>query len=84
MHDDFFSHGGDSLMVMRVIAAAHDTWGVDITVRAFFRAPTVARLAPLVEQLLAESAARGGTVERTGAPDRIVPVARQRIAYEEG
>ncbi|MGW7256490.1 non-ribosomal peptide synthetase [Streptomyces sp. NPDC054834] len=84
VHDDFFSHGGDSLMVMRVIAAAHDTWGVDITVRAFFRAPTVARLAPLVEQLLAESGACGGTDDGPGAFDRIVPVARQRIAYEEG
>ena len=84
VHDDFFSHGGDSLLVMRVIAAAHDTWGVDITVRAFFRAPTVARLAPLVERLLAEAAVRGGSRAGPGAPDRIVPVARERIAYEEG
>ncbi|MEV8019189.1 amino acid adenylation domain-containing protein [Streptomyces sp. NPDC086554] len=84
VNDDFFSHGGDSLMVMRVIAAAHDTWGVDITVRAFFRAPTVARLAPLVEQLLADAAAHGSTDRKPGALDRIVPVARKRIAYEEG
>ncbi|MFF3411615.1 amino acid adenylation domain-containing protein [Streptomyces sp. NPDC002742] len=84
VNDDFFSHGGDSLMVMRVIAAAHDTWGVDITVRAFFRASTVGRLAPLVEKLLAETAARGGTDQTPGGPDRIVPVVRQRIAYEEG
>ncbi|MFE0132620.1 amino acid adenylation domain-containing protein [Streptomyces sp. NPDC059037] len=84
VNDDFFSHGGDSLMVMRVIAAAHDAWGVDITVRAFFRAPTVARLAPLVEGLLADCAAQGGTDRSSGAPDRIVPVARRRIAYEEG
>ncbi|MEW1925359.1 amino acid adenylation domain-containing protein [Streptomyces sp. NPDC088360] len=84
VNDDFFSHGGDSLMVMRVIAAAHDTWGVDITVRAFFRASTVARLAPLVEQLLAEPATDGGTDEGPGRLDRIVPVARQRIVYEEG
>ncbi|MGC5365548.1 non-ribosomal peptide synthetase [Streptomyces sp. DT24] len=84
VHDDFFSHGGDSLLVMRVIAAAHDTWGVDITVRAFFRAPTVARLAPLVEQLLTEATDRGARPDGTGAPDRIVPVTRERIAYKEG
>lgn len=84
VHDDFFSHGGDSLMVMRVIAAAHDTWAVDITVRAFFRAPTVARLAPLVERLLAGSAAPGGTAEAPAALDRITPVTRRRITYEEG
>ncbi|MEV0318580.1 amino acid adenylation domain-containing protein [Streptomyces sp. NPDC050658] len=93
VHDDFFNHGGDSLKVMRVIAAAHDTWGVDITVRAFFRAPTVARLAPLVERLLADSVdsaasaasgASGTAAEEPGGLDRIVPVARQRIAYEEG
>jgi amino acid adenylation domain-containing protein len=85
VHDDFFSHGGDSLLVMRVIAAAYDAWGVDVTVRAFFRAPTVARLAPLVERLLTEAAAdRGGRPDAPGAPDRIVPVARERIVYEEG
>ncbi|MFD3640224.1 non-ribosomal peptide synthetase [Streptomyces griseus] len=84
VHDDFFSHGGDSLLVMRVIAAAHDTWGLDITVRAFFRAPTVATLAPLVERLLGEAAARGGSPDVPAAPDRMVPVAREHIAYEEG
>ncbi|CAM5384488.1 Putative NRPS OS=Streptomyces griseus subsp. griseus (strain JCM 4626 / NBRC) OX=455632 GN=SGR_575 PE=4 SV=1 [Streptomyces griseus subsp. griseus] len=69
---------------MRVIAAAHDTWGLDITVRAFFRAPTVATLAPLVERLLGEAAARGGSPDGPAAPDRMVPVAREHIAYEEG
>src|SRR6201995_783050 len=46
--DSFFDLGGDSLSAMRLIAAVNTTLDADLSVRAVFDAPTVARLAPRV------------------------------------
>ena len=46
--DSFFELGGDSLSAMRVIAAINTTLDADLSVRALFDAPTVARLAPRI------------------------------------
>ncbi|MFJ6573341.1 type I polyketide synthase [Streptomyces sp. NPDC091292] len=51
--DDFFELGGDSLMASRVMAMLRPRFGADLTVRALFRAPTVAALAAYVEEHLA-------------------------------
>ena len=45
IHDNFFDLGGHSLMAMRVLGRVRSTFGVDVTSRAFFDAPTVAALA---------------------------------------
>ncbi|WP_261861250.1 condensation domain-containing protein, partial [Mycobacterium montefiorense] len=42
--DSFFDLGGDSLSVMRVVAAVNSALGVGLSVRAVFEAPTVAGL----------------------------------------
>ncbi|WP_142245578.1 non-ribosomal peptide synthetase, partial [Mycobacterium sp. IS-836] len=44
--DSFFDLGGDSLSAMRLVAAVNSGVGADLSVRAVFDAPTVARLAP--------------------------------------
>jgi amino acid adenylation domain-containing protein len=51
INDDFFARGGNSLLAMRAIAMARDEFGVDISVRAFFIASTVADLAREVDKL---------------------------------
>ncbi|MBO0881503.1 MAG: amino acid adenylation domain-containing protein, partial [Mycobacterium sp.] len=46
--DSFFDLGGDSLSVMRLIAAVNASLDADVSVRSVFEAPTVAQLAPRI------------------------------------
>jgi amino acid adenylation domain-containing protein len=52
VEDNFFMHGGHSLLGTQVIARLHDTFGVDLSLRSIFDFPTVAGLAAQVEGLL--------------------------------
>jgi amino acid adenylation domain-containing protein len=52
VHDDFFELGGDSLMAVRAIFRIRKAVGVELQVRSFFDAPTVASLAEAIEELL--------------------------------
>ena len=49
-HDDFFELGGDSLIAARLVATLRRTAGAEVSVGALFRAPTVTRLAALIDQ----------------------------------
>ncbi|WP_218009942.1 type I polyketide synthase [Actinomadura kijaniata] len=48
-HDDFFELGGDSLVAAQALAMIREATGRALTARALFRAPTVARLARLLD-----------------------------------
>jgi acyl carrier protein len=48
--DDFFELGGHSLLAARVIAKVNEQFRVSLVLRALYDAPTVARLAALIEQ----------------------------------
>ncbi len=48
--DSFFDLGGDSLSAMRVMAAINKSLDAGLSLRALFDAPTVALLAPLLNE----------------------------------
>ena len=49
IHDDFLELGGHSLMAIRIAARAGAAFGVSLNARALFDAPTISRLAGIVE-----------------------------------
>ena len=49
IHDNFLALGGHSLLAMQVLSRLRDTFQVELTVRSFFEAPTVASLAKTIE-----------------------------------
>ena len=53
VHDNFFALGGDSLSGMQAVAAINQAYGIELIAPALFHHPTIAELAPVVEQLRA-------------------------------
>jgi thioesterase domain-containing protein/aryl carrier-like protein len=49
MEDSFFLAGGHSLLGMQLVMRVRTAFGVDVTLRELFKAPTVERLALLIE-----------------------------------
>ena len=55
--DNFFMTGGHSLLGTQVVMRARDSFDVDLTLRHLFQAPTVAKLAAVIEGLAFEKVA---------------------------
>ena len=70
-NDDFFQHGGDSLLVMRLIARIAASEQVELTPQDVFEAPTIAAQAAVI-------------AERGAAPSRdasLPPITRERGSF---
>jgi amino acid adenylation domain-containing protein len=52
VNDNFFEAGGHSLLAMRLVSHVRAALGASLPVRAIFMSPTVAELAPHIEQAL--------------------------------
>jgi acyl carrier protein len=57
VHDSFFDLGGHSLLATQVLSRIRDAFGTELSLRAFFAAPTVAGLAVAVSRQAEESTA---------------------------
>jgi tyrocidine synthetase III len=53
--DNFFLAGGHSLLGMQLVMRLRQTFDVDLTLRQLFKAPTVRRLAVVIETLLIDA-----------------------------
>jgi len=52
VRDNFFELGGHSLLVTQVMSRVQTTFQVDMTMRQFFEAPTIASLAAVIEEVI--------------------------------
>src|SRR5690606_36218051 len=60
--DDFFTLGGNSILVLRMIARVSEETGIDVGAREVFENPGLARLASLVEARLRADISASGNV----------------------
>jgi len=77
---DFFALGGHSLLAARLLAGVRTAFGVEVSLREFFRSPTVRGLSGLVRQRRTspEQAASGPASMLRRAPARGVPARHPR------
>jgi amino acid adenylation domain-containing protein len=57
IYDDFFAHGGHSLIATRLVSQIRDRFDVEVPIRAVFEKRTIEKLALYIAELQAEAAA---------------------------
>jgi amino acid adenylation domain-containing protein len=83
LHDDFFELGGHSLLAIRLMARVLEQFNVELTLREFFAAPTLAGVAARIEELLESKAFSRINAPRPVARDGKLPLsfAQQRLWF---
>ncbi|MFC9515898.1 amino acid adenylation domain-containing protein [Nocardiaceae bacterium NPDC056970] len=80
--DDYFALGGNSLSATRVVARINADLGIRIDVRDFFDAPTVARLAALVDAAVDAGGDTRAPLVAQERPDTVpLSMAQQRMWF---
>ncbi|MGJ7611901.1 MULTISPECIES: SDR family NAD(P)-dependent oxidoreductase [unclassified Variovorax] len=69
VHDNLFELGGDSLLAIQILARVRKAYEIELHPAAFFKAPTVADLALLVETRLIEEIEGGHPADPADAVD---------------
>ena len=80
IHDDFFALGGHSLLASQILARLRREHGIEFSFRKFFEAPTIARLAELIDGVPAAERTATKAIERR-PPGSAVPLslAQERL-----
>jgi len=70
LHDGFFELGGDSLLGTKVVSRIRESFQVPFAMRQLWANPTVARLAPIIEELVIDDLLENDNQdEPRGKPD---------------
>jgi len=69
IHDNLFELGGDSLLAIQILARVRKAYEIELHPAAFFKAPTIADLALLVETRLIEEIENGESSESKAPAD---------------